>query len=216
MYKASAPIIIQKYMNTGVDEATVAKWANIQQNYYRDRLEGKEVNPTGRTKEFSQDIYRTISLPEFIAGVFIEDSFREELAKHNYKSTVLSMLDQFIDTIKRLLKSLSMKDKTDTVASQSFDAIYQLLHSNTSNTESKNISSQLTDTDRNASSIIKDNDFDSPELSSGNTEHVLSISDTTKKVTFNKGVLKIGDYTITEEEYNSMSEEEKQNFKNCL
>ena len=161
--------------------------------------------------------YRTSSIVEFIAGIFVTPEFRSVLDKTPYKGGG-TLYEQFKNIVKSIMIKLTKGQVSDSITEHTIDAIFAQLNKIQSVEMKEKLDNAL------EGEIVKD----ALELLKTPIEEVEDevsrATGTTPTFTgrpnfeeiYTEGRILVQGLYLTLEEYNSMSEEEQENFKNCL
>lgn len=184
--QGSKHILNNMATNSSLEEAV--KRINDQKQLFNNLSKGIQTNtdtvePIG--ENFKRNVYRTLNLGEFIAGVMLDDTFRTEMNNLQYRSTGKSILSQFAEVIAKIVDKLSNSKRVPgSVTAHTFDAVMALLQyeqsaevNNSSPVTQSKVTEQMQSTDIEAENFL--NELESPDtIRIVPTENKTSVNDT--------------------------------------
>ena len=116
----------------------------------------KVVFDASKPEDFYNN-YRVFNIHEFIAGVFVDPIFRDLMSKTSYKGTEKTLLSEFKDFIKRLIKTLSNNTVDDSLLEHSIDTVFAILNKKEAPSEKSEIKEKTESVIQKAEDLIKNN-----------------------------------------------------------
>lgn len=183
LFKDGSKHILNKYAESVPLQEAIEKinqqraiWNNdTDSEYFTNNVEAIGDN-------FKSNIYRTLNLSEFIAGVMLSDTFRNEMSNVQYRKTEKSILQNFADVIARILNVLNPNRVSNSITENTLDAVMSLLtykgENEVSPAKQSVITETMLETDQQAMDLLNDPDLGTE----GDTELLLQpefISDLT-------------------------------------
>lgn len=171
--QGSKHILDNMATNTSLEDAISR--INDQKKLFNNLSRGIQTNtdtvePLG--ENFKRNVYRTLNLGEFIAGVMLDDTFRKEMNNVEYRSSKESILSQFAKVITKIVDTLAGGNRVpNSITTHTFDAVMALLQyendtnmNNASPIFRNTINATMIETDTLAEELLAE--FDSPALES--------------------------------------------------
>jgi hypothetical protein len=171
--------------------------------------------PTLMTSEELEIGYPAVDILEFVAVAFESESFQKYLSTLKTDSGV-NLLDKFVEAIKNTLAQLGIEIKAGTLAETSLNNVLNFIESETEIKKQNDIFA-TTDVDVSAleqeiadRALIEQEDTENAPSQDYSTD-----SELTPEVNLLPYSAKIASLNISEEEWNSLTSEEKQKIKEC-
>lgn len=159
LFKEGSKHIINKYAENSSLEDAINDIRNHRLLF--EQRDGEVYNKQATTTEFRSDVYRTLNLGEFIAGVFLSESFREEMNKVQYRSSGKTILQNLADVITRLIKSIAPNAVQNSITENTISEVMNLLNHTITNPSTSFtgalINEQTKSTDSISEQLINDN-----------------------------------------------------------
>lgn len=166
LFKQGSKHILDK-MTTDSSLEEAVKRINDQKQLFNNLSKGIQTNtdtvePIG--ENFKRNVYRTLNLGEFIAGVILDDKFRSEMNNIEYRNTKESILSQFAKVIAKIVDKLSGGNRVaNSITANTFDAVMALLNyeqsaevNNSSPVTQSVITQEMRNTDIEAENLLSD------------------------------------------------------------
>ena len=130
LFKDGSKHILDKYTKElGTVEDAISA-LNERKANWRKQINDGDTNQ--QLEDLDKDVYRTLNLAEFVAGIFTDERFRKEMDQVTYRATNKSILSQFGDVIAKILNTIFPGAVKSSVTGHTIDAVMTLLESKTS------------------------------------------------------------------------------------
>ncbi len=161
LFKEGSKVIFDKYTENGTAKDAIDK-LNSNRQFFAQSLNEEGQKP--ETSEKQRDVYRTINLGEFIAGIFLDEDFRQTMNEVKYKQTDKSIFKQFIDTISKLIKSVVGKVEKDSISEHTVAATLEVLYSDRNENKTKVKKFGKTRLDEEVEKLLNNNNLREEEI----------------------------------------------------